>query len=149
VQVSTQIITAASAAFGACVAYQTLLRTPIQEPEPEEAAVTEAEVAIPTTVKVFETSEQTTLLQVTDKGLECYLQDKRPGKQSARQWTLTKSEVKEILSKRDYRVYPGYKLRSGVFRIGPRRNWLYSKKLYPEPDLLELEIERLLQKASP
>jgi hypothetical protein len=148
VQVSTQILTTAIAAVGAWIAYRTLLRTPVQEPEPEKAAVSEAEATTPSEVKVFETSEQTTLLKITEKGLECYLDDRRPGKRGGLQWTLTRSQAKEILSKCDYRVYPGYSLRSGLFSIGARRNWLYSKKLYPEPSLLELELQRLLEKAS-
>ena len=148
VGVVTQVATTGIAGFGAWVAYQTLLRTPEQEPEPEKAEVTEAETRVPTQVNVFETSDQITYLKVTNDGLECYLDDSRPGKQSGHQWTLTKIQAEAILSKRDYRVYSGYKLRSGLFSIGPRRNWLYSKKLYPEPTLLELEIERLLEKAS-
>jgi len=147
VGVVTQIAITGIAGFGAWVAYQTLLRTPEQEPEPEKAEVTEAEARVPTQVKVFETSDQTTYLKVTNNGLGCYLDDSRPGKRSGHQWTLTKSQAKEILSNRDYRVYSGYKLHSGLFSIGPRKNWLYSKKLYPEPTLLELEIERLLEKA--
>lgn len=148
VGVVTQIATTGIAGFGAWVAYQTLLRTPEQEPEPEKAEVMETEVKVPAQVKVFETSDQTTYLKVTNNGLECYLDDNRPGRRSGHQWTLTKPQAKAILSKRDFRVYSGYKLRSGLFSIGPRRNWLYSKKLYPEPTLLELEIERLLEEVS-
>ena len=119
-----------------------------QKPEPEEAEVSEKEMTIPSETVVFKTSNQTTRLKVTTKGLECYLEDSRPGKRSGHQWTLTKDQSKEILSSRDYRIYPGYKLYSGVFSIGPRKNWLYSKKLFPEPSLLELELERLLKNAS-
>lgn len=148
VQVSTQIITAVIGVLGAWIAYKTFLRTPVQEPEPTNAGIAETEATVTSEIKVFETSDQTTLLRITDKGLECYLDDKRPGKRSGHQWTLTKSQAKETMSKRDFRVYPGYQLRSGLFSIGPRTNWLYSKKLYPEPSFLELEIQRLLEKAS-
>ena len=148
VDVVSAIATTAIAGFGAWVAYQTLLRTPPQEPEPEDAEVSETEIAVPSRAVVFKTSNQTTRLNVTDKGLECYLEDSRSGKRSGHQWTLTKEQAKEILSSRDYRIYPGYKLYSGVFSIGPRKNWLYSKKLFPEPSLLELELERLLRNAS-
>jgi hypothetical protein len=64
----------------------------------------------PKELKVFETSKQTTSLKVTPKGLECFLDDKRSGKPSGHQWTLTKSQTKEILSNHDYEVYPGYRL---------------------------------------
>ena len=148
VDVVSKIATTGIAGFGAWIAYQTLLRTPLQEPESEEAEVSEKEIAIPSEAVVFKTSNQTTRLKVTEEGLECYLEDRRPGKRSGHQWTLTKKQAKEILSSRDYRIYPGYKLYSGVFSIGPRKNWLYSKKLFPEPSLLELELERLLNNAS-
>lgn len=148
VQVVTGILTTLIAAIGVCVAYKTLLRTPVQEPEPDKAQAKEHEATVPSEVKVFETSKQTTLLRVTENGLECYLDDRRRGKRSGHQWTLTKSQTKEVLSNHDYEVYPGYRLHSGLFSIGPRRNWLYSKKLYPEPDLLKFDIRRLLETAS-
>ena len=148
VNVASQIAITIIAVFGAWVAYQTLLRTPIQKPEPEEAEIPEKETTVPSEVVVFRTSKQITRLKVTSNGLECHLEDKRPEKRSGNQWTLTKQQAREILSSHDFRVYPGYKPYSGVFSIGPRRNWLYSKKLYPEPNLLELELERLLEKAS-
>lgn len=148
VSVVSQIAMTAIAGFGAWVAYQTLLRTPVQEPEPEEPEVPATAVLEPKNVKVFDTSNQKTWLKVTVMGLECHLEDARPGKRSGLQWQFTKEQAKEILSARDFRAYPGYKLYSGVFTIGPRRNWLYSKRLYPEPTLLESEIERLLKVAS-
>jgi hypothetical protein len=147
VNVVLQIATTIIAGFGAWVAYQTLISTPVQESEPENAEISEKEVKAPSEVRVFKTSKQSTWLKVTDKGLECHLEDNRKGK-GGHQWTLSKQQSKEILSVRDYRIYPGYKLYSGVFSIGPRKNWLYSKKLYPEPSLLELELERLLKDAS-
>lgn len=130
VDVVSKIATTVIAGFGAWAAYQTLLRTPIQEPEPEEAEVSENELYVPSETVVFKTSNQTTLLKVTEKGLECYLKDRRPRpiKRSEHQWTLTKDQTKKILSSHDYRIYPSYKLYSGLFSIGPRKNWLYSKK---------------------
>lgn len=146
--VVSQIATTAIAGFGAWIAYQTLLRTPVQEPEPEEPELPATAALEPKSVKVFHTSTQETWLKVTNMGLECHLEDTRPGKRSGLQWRFTKEQAKAILSAYDFRVYPGYKLYSGVFSIGPRRNWLYSKRLYPEPTLLESEIERLLKDAS-
>ncbi|KAF7766379.1 hypothetical protein PUND_a2196 [Pseudoalteromonas undina] len=43
---------------------------------------------------------------------------------------------------------PGYKARTGTFTIGPRRNWLYTKSLFPEPDYLETVVKKLLENAS-
>ena len=148
VDIVSKIATTLIAGFGVWIAYQTLLKTPAQEPEPKEAEVPEKEITTPSEAVVFKTSNQTTTLKVTEKGLECYLEDKRTGKGSGHQWTLTKEQAKKILSSRDFRLYPSYKLYTGLFSIGPRRNWLYSKKLYPEPDLLELELERLSKNAS-
>lgn len=145
VSVASQIVTAIVGIFGAWVGYKTLLRTPEQQPEPDKAALTAGEKISPTSVTVFKTSKQETQLRATDAGLECHLEDNRPGRLGGVQWRFTKKEAKEILDARDFRVYPGYRLYSGVFSIGPRRNWLYSKKLYPEPELLELEIEKLLR----
>lgn len=147
VQVITQIVTMLITCFGAWVAYKTLIRTPVQEPEPQEVSVSEEEIQATTKVKVFETTKQTTWLKVTERGLECHLDERRQGKKGGHQWTLTKGQVKAILSNRDFRVYPSYKLHSGLFSVGPRRNWLYSKRLFPEPELLEIELKRLLEKA--
>jgi TIR domain-containing protein len=101
----------------------------------------------PTQVKVLETPNQTAWLRVTEKGLEYHLDDKRPGRGSQR-WTLERAEANDVLSKQNYRVDPEYTERGGLFDVGPRKNWIYSKRLYPEPSLLEFEIQRLLEKAS-
>lgn len=146
IDVLSKIFTTIFAGFGALIAYQTLVRTPVQEPEPKSPSIGETELTTPTEIIVFKTSNQTTKLKATKKGLECYLQDSRPKKQSGRQWTLTTEQAQKILTSRNYRIYPGYKLYSGVFSIGARKNWLYSKKLFPEPSLLELELEKILEK---
>ena len=147
VEVTAQIATTGIAGFGAWVAYQTLLRTPTQEPEPEYAEASDEDAKELNEAVVFTTSNQRTKLIVTTNGLECHLKDDRPGKRSGHMWTLSKDQSREILANRDFRIYPSYKLYSGTFSIGPRRNWLYSKKIYPEPSLLELEIEKLLLNA--
>jgi hypothetical protein len=113
----------------------------------ETKEVMEATVPSSSREKVFETSEQTGWLEVTEKGLEYHLDDRRPGGRS-RRWQLTRAEASEILSERNYQVDSKYTERSGLFSIGPRKNWLYSQRLYPKPDLLEVEIKRLLEEAS-
>jgi len=148
VQVVTQIATMGIAGFGVWIAYQTLVRTSVQEPEVEEGKAEAIAIEVPSKLKVFETKNQTTVLKSTEKGLECHLEDRRSGKRSGHQWTLTKDQIGSILSSNDIRVYPGYKIGSGVFSIGPRRNWLYSKKLFPSPELLEFELKRLLENVS-
>ncbi len=43
---------------------------------------------------------------------------------------------------------PGYKVRTGTFTLGPRRNWLYSKVLFPEPAYMSGVLKHLLVNAS-
>lgn len=146
VDVLSKILSTIIAGFGAWIAYRTLIKIPSQEPEPKSPSILETALTTPTETIVFKTSTQSTKLKATKNGLECYLQDIRPQKESGLQWTLTTEQAEKILTSRNYRVYPGYKLYSGVFSIGPRKNWLYSKMLFPEPSLLELELEKILQK---
>ena len=148
VDVTTQIATTIIAGFGAWVAYRTLLKTPEQKPEEASAIADVNEAFNQKRVVVFQTTNQKTILSVTRDGLECHLEDERKSKPSGLQWRLTKDQASAILVARDFRAFPGYRLNSGVFSIGQRRNWLYSKKLYPEYSLLESEIETLLRYAS-
>jgi hypothetical protein len=148
VDVVSKIATTIIAGWGACIAYRTLLKIPSQEAEPTSAKTPKDGAELPNEAVVFATSDQTTTLRATDKGLECHLEDNRSGKESGLQWILSKEQSKKVLSTHDYRGYPSYKLYTGVFSIGPRRNWLYSKKIYSEPEILELELKRLLEIAS-
>ncbi|MEP2027924.1 MAG: hypothetical protein ABJI96_04335 [Paracoccaceae bacterium] len=45
-----------------------------------------------------------------------------------------------IIDESDFDVTPGYKVQTGLFRSGKRRNWLYSKKLFPDPGYLRVEL---------
>lgn len=147
VQAAT-LITTFIAGFGAWIAYLTLLRTPDQQAEPRRVDMLGEDASKCIEAVVFITSNQKTTLIVTSDGLECYLEDSRPNKNSGKMWVLSKEQAREILTNRDFRVYPGYKINSGTFSIGPRRNWLYSKKIYPEPISLEQKIEKLLLSAT-
>ena len=89
------------AAFGAWMAYQTLLRTPEQEAESDASEATEDEVAGTRERKVFHTSKQTTWLKTTAHGLECHIDERRPGKQGGLQWTISKEAAAEILENGD------------------------------------------------
>ena len=96
-------------------------------------------------LKIFETSNQTTILKKTASGIECHLNDRRPGKRQGNRWTLSPAMVQEILKSGDIYVNPGIKLRSGLLSIGSHTNWLYSKKLFPEPALLHHRVVELLR----
>jgi hypothetical protein len=142
----SSIIATLIAGIAAYYAYKQYLQPPVQQPDPKAGQDNEAEAA-PTSVPVFKTAKQETSLKITSEGLECHLADKRSGK-SERQWFLGKVQLATILAANDYSVSPGVKARSGTFSIGPRRNWLYSKSLFPEPDYLHGTLSDLLKRAS-
>ena len=144
VQVVTQIVIAATAVIMAYLAWRTYLRTPMQEPEPEKEVIEGVIEEKLVELLVFKTSKQKTKLKATSQGLECHLEDKREGK-GGHQWTLSKHAVQNILSSGGYSVNPGVKATVGTFNIGPKRNWLYSKALFPDPDYLRNEIKQLLE----
>ncbi len=141
--VITNSITAITAVIMAVLAYRTYLKTPEQEAEPEkETAPANLESTL-TQITVFKTSKQETILKVTENGLECHLKDTRQGK-GGHQWTINKFEAKKILDTSNFFVNTGYKVNTGTFSIGQRRNWLYSKKLFPAPEYLRSSIKELL-----
>lgn len=145
IQALTQVIVAATAVIMAVLAYKTYLRAPEQEEEPESAEDRSFdEQQLLKELVVFRTLKQTTRLRVTDGGLECHLDDIRPGR-GGRQWTLSKGQVAEILRDGRISVNPGYRAATGVFRIGHRTNWLYSKKLFPESEYLLSSLRELLK----
>jgi len=131
----------------AILAYRTYLKTPKQETEAEKPSIEKTVDGKLTELLVFKTSKQKTRLKATSQGVECYLEDVRRRKED-RQWTLSREEAAKILSTGSFSVNPGYKATVGVFSIGPRRNWLYSKNLFPEPDYLHGAIKQLLKNVS-
>jgi hypothetical protein len=148
VQVSTQLITALTAVVTAYFAYQTYFKAPEQEPESEpELASDENAADSVTEILVFKTSKQKTWLSVSPQGLKCRIDDDRAGK-GGHQWTLSRTIVKEILLSNSYHVNSGYKVNSGTFTLGPRKNWLYTKSLFPEAEYLHGVLRQLLENSS-
>ncbi|MCH8218145.1 MAG: hypothetical protein IH892_15415 [Planctomycetes bacterium] len=151
VDVTSKIATTGIAAFGAWLAWRTFVGDGVQSdadlnlpsPTPSDDQVSAAAGSIP--LKLFETRKQTTWLKITGKGLECHLDERRPGKTGGHKWTVPKDEMRRVLSSSDYYVNPTLKINSGLVSIGTHRNWLYSKKLFPEPEQLHHEIARLLR----
>lgn len=129
----------------AYLAYKQYLEPPSQEADPD-SATDEAASDYRVCLVVFDTAKQKTQLKIKDKCLECWLLDKRIDK-SKLQWTLANSEIERVLAEDDFVVIAGYKVRSGLFSLGRRRNWLYSKKLFPEPAYLHGELHELLKLA--
>jgi len=147
IQASTQIISTLIAGVVAFLAWKTYLKEPAQESEPEAPQGVREERKLLTSLVVFDTKKQTTTLKVSDIGLECHLKNKEKG-QERLQWTISTNDASIYLERKQYRVYPGYKANTGTFSIGPRTNWLYSKKLFPEAIYLEDQIKLILQSSS-
>ena len=131
------------AGFGAWLAWRAFLKEEAQESE--EIDLSRLAATNVPDLKIFETSNQTTILKKTASGIECHLNDRRPGKKQGNRWTLSPAMVQEILQNGDIYVNPGMKLRSGRLSIGSHINWLYSKKLFPEPALLHHRVVELLR----
>ncbi|WGI21571.1 hypothetical protein [Amylibacter sp. IMCC11727] len=128
----------------AYLAYKQYLKPPEEDGEPNEAVDASATIDA-SEMLVFKTSKQETWLYVDGKGLHCKIEDSRPSK-GGYQWTLTKNEVSQILKNKDLSIDPGYKARTGLFTIGRKRNWLYSKHLFPEPHFLRAALISLLER---
>ncbi len=145
VAVFTNILTTLTAVIMAYFAWRTYLKTPEQEPEPNDKKANNDEDFSAKQLIVFKTSKQKTILKITSKGLECHLEDNRVGR-GGHQWTIKKDDAKLILESSNYYVNSGYKVNTGTFSIGQRRNWLYSKKFFPEPEYLLAQLKDLLNK---
>ena len=143
----------ASSALGATIiagmtaylAYKQYLRPLSQEAEPD-AASDDTAADKKAELVVFETSKQRTKLTVQSRSLECWLLNKETS-DDRHQWTLGATEIRRILDQRDVIVTPGYRSQTGLFKMGTKRNWLYSKKLFPDPDYLRGELHEILETA--
>ncbi|WP_299276421.1 hypothetical protein [uncultured Psychroserpens sp.] len=144
INTSSQVIMAATAVITAVIAYRTFLKTPDQEEVSVGTTSDDTENAKITELTVFLTSKQETTLKIGTEGLICSLKDTRPNKGGI-QWVISKAQAARILESKNYSVNPGYKASTGTFNIGIRRNWLYSKKLFSEPDILLRFLTELLQ----
>ena len=147
VQVTTQMLVAGTAVVTAWLAWRTYFRQPEQSQEEEPESAQASSGGRLRQLVVFKTPHQTTTLRVVDNGLECHLDDVREGK-GGHQWTLTRAQGAEFLRLEQFKVTPGSKVAVGTFSIGPRRDWLYSKRLFPNPDYLHGSLKELLQNAS-
>jgi hypothetical protein len=147
VQVTTQIMGTLIAVIMAYLAWRTYLRTPRQESEPATPEDTKVEVGPLKTLVVFDTSKQQTTLRATSQGLEYHLENKKQ-RQTRHQWTIPRDQCRAILDGKKYRVTPGYRATTGLFAVGNRTNWLYSKHLFPEAQYLEDSLREILDTAS-
>jgi len=143
VQMISQIFTTIFVGIGLWIAYRTFLKIPTQEPEP---TMSKDDNMLENSLAVFDTSKQRTELKVSGNNLECHLHDKKRKDRNPLQWVLSKDIIKDILDNKDYGVFPGYKMRTGTFYIGPKKNWLNSKKIFPVPRMLEQALHDLLKR---
>jgi hypothetical protein len=87
---------------------------------------------------IFSTSKQHTWLVPFADKLACILDGASTReKGSLIQWVHPKSKARPI-------VAVPYKPRTGLVSIGPRKNWLYSVRLYPTTSDIESAVEKLL-----
>ena len=143
IDVLSKIAQTGIAGFAAWLAWQAFLKEDSQESEviDLDAPV----VANVPDLKFFETSNQTTSLKKTANGIECHLDDRRPGKKQGHRWTLSPQMAGQILKNGDIYISPGIKLRTGLISIGTHTNWLYSKRLFPEPAALHHRVVEMLR----
>ncbi len=93
----------------------------------------------------FSSEVQTTELRGTKDGLEVYLSDLRPGKDSGIQGdAISLDRLQRILREGDVKVYTDDG--TPVLDIGPKKHWLYSKTLFGDPKRLQKEIYALIER---
>ena len=78
----------------------------------------------------------------TETDLHCVLDDEKTAAGSRReQWHMPLSEARPV------RVRPRSKKAAGLVNVGVRRNWLYTQRIHPDPEVLENTIEDLIETA--
>jgi len=143
VDLISKVAQTAIAGIGLWLAWKTFIKEEEQDTtEVESVPSPQGEIA---DLKIFETSNQTTWLKKKTNGIECHIDERRKGKVGGHKWTLSPQQVKTILETGDIYVSPGYKIRTGLLSIGSHTNWLYSKKLFPEPSGLHHKVIEILK----
>lgn len=91
---------------------------------------------------IFSTPHQRTWLVATNQNLYCVL-DGEKTRDTGRllQWRLPMSQELAVSAREKNR-------RTGLLNIGPRKNWLYSRALYPTPESLENAVTELISDSS-
>jgi hypothetical protein len=85
---------------------------------------------------IFQTSRQQTWLVATNRRLYCILDDLNKGFTQV-QWTIPKNELVDERGRIIVPMATGHKTdKTGLLDIGKRHNWLFSKRLFVDKDLL-------------
>jgi len=104
----------------------------------------ETSTPTPNRLTVFSTSQQTTELRATEEGLECYLFDLRPNRDKGLQWRIPIEHLKDT----KISIYPSEKReKGGLFAVGSRYDWYYSKSLFKTEKDLHDAIRELIDKS--
>jgi len=95
---------------------------------------------------IFETYRQKTWLIATEMRLFCVLDDIEKDIFEVR-WQLSKDKlISNDIIIIDIKINHNYKEQTGLVCFGNNyKNWLYSKKLYPTPELLKESIIQLIK----
>jgi hypothetical protein len=97
------------------------------------------------TLLLLDTSKQHTWLVATDKRLYCILDDVRK-ERPRNQWSIPVNELKSATGEVLVPISSGESRQgrtSGLLHVGPRRNWLYSRRLF-KYRTVEEEVTKLI-----
>jgi hypothetical protein len=90
-------------------------------------------------MRILRTSRQQTWLVVTQTDMYCILDDEKTSAGSRpNQWQIPLGAAAPI------RVRPRAHKATGLVDVGPRKNWLYSQQVYPDPTALKGAVEALV-----
>jgi hypothetical protein len=101
-------------------------------------------VTTPRELLVYSTSKQETRIRIMQSSLEIHLKEKQASKKDRRE-TLSADEALIILRNKDIFVRASVTKNSGLFSLGPRKNWYYSHWIFKDPQDLRDALETLLQ----
>ena len=89
---------------------------------------------------IFQTTKQQTWLISSNFHLYCLLDDEQTRKKgNMMQWRMRHGEALAFIEAQPY------KEKTGLLHIGNRRNWLYSKALFPSMEGIEIAVKQLIE----
>lgn len=103
----------------------------------------ESDAILTRNVLIFKTSKQRTWISFTTVGVLCSLDNRLKGEKFSVQWFQSFSVVDHESIRATDRPN-----KSGLLKIGSRRNWLYSRQLFDSATLVEVmrkELERTVE----
>ena len=147
VSAGSALIAAITSVVMAVLAYRTYLKEPQETADVDEDKGQGSDSQIIDRLLIFKTSKQKTKLVIEAGELVCYLDDTREGR-GGLQWRLSSEQARGIFAGKGVHANPNYRPRTGLVTIGPKRNWLYSKSLFPDHRILEEAVLSMLATVS-